>query len=48
MFIMIEFLQLAADVTLEQEVNRNWDEIVSREYVFDRPEACAAFLANIG
>ena len=26
----------AADVTLEEEVSRNWGEIVSREYFFDR------------
>jgi nardilysin len=26
----------AADVTLEEEVNRNWNEIVSGEYLFDR------------
>ena len=27
----------AADVTLEEEVSRNWAEITSREYLFDRP-----------
>lgn len=26
----------AADVTLEEEVNRNWNEIISGEYLFDR------------
>ena len=26
----------AADVTLEEEVDRNWNEIVSGEYLFDR------------
>jgi nardilysin len=25
-----------ADVTLEEEVNRNWNEIISGEYLFDR------------
>ena len=28
----------SADVTLEEEVGRNWGEIGSREYVFDRFE----------
>ncbi len=28
--------KLAADVTLEEEVSRNWSEICSREYLFDR------------
>ena len=40
--------QLAADVTLEQEFNRNWSEIVGREYVFDRAESHAAFLTDVG
>jgi len=40
-------LKLTADVTLEQEVNRNWSEIISKEYVFDRPELLAAVLTEI-
>ncbi|QQP51802.1 Nardilysin (Narginine dibasic convertase) [Caligus rogercresseyi] len=29
-------MKKAADVTLEEEMSRNWSEIVSQEYVFDR------------
>jgi len=31
-------LKVKADVTLQEEVNRNWDEIVSKEYLFNRFE----------
>ena len=33
-----------ADVTLSDEVNRNWAEIASREYLFDRHEKTIALL----
>ncbi|XP_037087796.1 nardilysin-like [Pollicipes pollicipes] len=36
-----------ADVSLEEEVNRNWGEIVSREYVFDRLDRESDVLQSI-
>ena len=41
-------LQLTADVTLEEEVNRNWQEIIGREYVFNRAETQASILSDVG
>jgi len=41
-------LKLRADVTLEEEVSRNWQEIMSKEYVFNRNEKEVAILAEIG
>eukprot|EP00092_Neocalanus_flemingeri_P030811 GFUD01033465.1.p1 GENE.GFUD01033465.1~~GFUD01033465.1.p1 ORF type:complete len:1104 (+),score=409.71 GFUD01033465.1:45-3356(+) len=41
-------LKLRADVTLEEEVCRNWQEIMSKEYVFNRNEREVAVLAEIG
>jgi len=41
-------LKLRADVTLEEEVGRNWQEIMSKEYVFNRNEREVAFLKEIG
>jgi len=41
-------LKLRADVTLEEEVGRNWQEIMSKEYVFNRNEKEVAILADIG
>lgn len=41
-------IQLAADVTLQEEMSRNWQEIMSREYVFDRAEKHAAILSELG
>lgn len=40
-------LKLRADVTLEEEVSRNWQEIISKEYVFDRNDREAALLGDI-
>ena len=41
-------LKLAADITLEEEMNRNWQEILGREYVFDRHELHASVLSSVG
>ena len=41
-------LKLRADVTLEEEVGRNWQEITSREFVWCRAEREAAILADLG
>ena len=41
-------LKLRADVTLEEEVGRNWQEITSRELVWCRAEREAAILAELG
>merc|ERR1719483_1100654 len=41
-------LKLRADVTLEEEVHRNWQEITSKEYIFNRNEKEVAILAEIG
>ena len=39
-------LRLAADITLDEEMNRNWQEILGREYVFDRRELQASILSS--
>ena len=39
-------LKSQVDVTLAEEVNRNWSEIVSREYMFDRRETEIKFLES--
>ena len=39
-------LRLAADITLDEEMNRNWQEIQGREYVFDRHEVQASILST--
>jgi len=36
-----------ADVTLEEEVDRHWNEVVSREYFFDRAEKEVELLASL-
>ena len=41
-------LKMKADVTLEEEVARNWGEITGREYLFDRFEKEAEILADLG
>ena len=41
-------LRLAADITLDEEMNRNWQEIQGREYVFDRHEVQASILSSVG
>jgi len=41
-------MKLRADVTLEEETGRNWQEIMSKEYVFNRSEREVAFLKEIG
>ena len=41
-------LRLAADITLDEEMNRNWQEIQGREYLFDRHEAQASILSTVG
>jgi len=41
-------LKSRADVTLEEEVGRNWQEIMSREYVFNRNLREVEFLKQIG
>ena len=38
-------LRLAADITLDEEMNRNWQEI---QYVFDRHEVQASLLSSVG
>ena len=40
-------LKLAADITLDEEMNRNWQEILGKEYVFDRHEVLASILSSI-
>ncbi|XP_023349393.1 nardilysin [Eurytemora carolleeae] len=40
-------LKVRADVTLEEEVSRNWNEIVSKEYLFNRYEKEVVSLAEI-
>ena len=37
----------AADVTLDEEAARNWSEIVSREYLFDRHEKDIVILETL-
>ena len=37
----------AADVTLAEEASRNWAEIVTREYLFDRHEKDIAILETL-
>ena len=39
---------VGVDVTLEEETGRNWQEIMSKEYVFNRSEREVAFLKEIG
>ena len=38
------FLQLRVDVTLQEGVSRNWLEVMSKEYVFNRNEKEVAIL----
>merc|ERR1719348_2171860 len=41
-------LKSRADVTLEEEVGRNWQEIMSKEYIFNRNAREVEFLKEIG
>jgi len=41
-------LKSRADVTLEEEVGRNWQEIMSKEYVFNRNAREVEFLKEVG
>jgi len=41
-------LKTRADVTLEEEMMRNWNEINNKEYLFDRPEKEVEVLSRIG
>ncbi|PSN38436.1 Nardilysin [Blattella germanica] len=40
-------LKKLSDIHLKEEVNRNWEEIASREYMFDRLKKEVAYLENI-
>ncbi|KAL1138822.1 hypothetical protein AAG570_008884 [Ranatra chinensis] len=40
-------LKLCGDVYLKEEVKRNWDEIKSREYIFDRSEREVSYISGI-